>query len=164
MRGFFRELKKRRVYRAAITYGIAASAFVQIGGTVLTTFGAPLWLQQMLLVLIALGFPVVLMLAWAFDLTPEGLERTRSPRWVTAARLHPLLVLGAFGTLVAGLVVAGYWFWQPWKRTAARTAPPIAAPASAENIPPRASRCCHSRISAATRRTRSSRTASRARS
>ena len=125
MRGFFRELKKRRVYRAAITYGIAASAFVQIGGTVLAIFGTPLWLQQLLLVLIALGFPVVLMLAWAFELTPEGLERTRSPRWVTAARLHPILVLGAFGTLVAGAAVAGYWFWHPWSRTDG-AAPPAA--------------------------------------
>ena len=124
MRGFFRELKKRRVYRAAIAYGIAASAFVQIGGTVLTIFGTPIWLQQLFLVLIALGFPVVLMLAWAFELTPEGLERTRSPRWVTAAKLHPLIVLGAFGTLVAGGVVAGYWFWQPWNRTGEPTASP----------------------------------------
>jgi serine/threonine-protein kinase len=130
MRGFFRELKKRRVYRAAIAYGLAASAFVQIGGTVLTIFGTPLWLQQLLLVLIALGFPVVLMLAWAFELTPEGLERTRSPRWMTAAKLHPLIVLGAFGTLIAGLAVAGYWFWQPWSsKPHDKAAPSGAAPA-----------------------------------
>ena len=118
MRGFFRELKKRRVYRAAIAYGIAASALVQLGGTVLTIFGTPLWIQQLFLVLLALGFPVALMLAWAFDLTSTGLERTRSPRWVTAAKLHPLVTLGAFGTLVAGLAIAGYWFWQPWNRGA----------------------------------------------
>ena len=127
MRGFFRELKKRRVYRAAIAYGIAGSAAVQLGGTVLPIFGTPLWLQQLFLVLIALGFPVVLMLAWAFDLTPEGFERTRSPRWVRAAKLHPLLVLGAFGTLVAGGVVAGYWFWEPWKHADSETPAAVAA-------------------------------------
>lgn len=127
MRGFFRELKKRRVYRAAIAYGIAASALVQLGGTVLTIFGTPIWVQQLFLVLIALGFPVVLMLSWAFELTSEGLERTESPRWVRAARLHPVLVLGAFGTLVAGGVVAAYWLWAPWNSTTESVASPAAA-------------------------------------
>jgi len=126
MKSFFRELKQRRVYRTAIAYGIGASALVQIGGTVLSIFRTPTWVQQIFVVMIALGFPVALMLAWAFELTTAGLERTHSPRGMRTARLHPMWVLGAFGLLIAAVAVAGYWFWHPWSRTDERSSAPAA--------------------------------------
>ena len=68
MNTFLQELKKRRVYRVAIGYGVAASALVQVGGSVLATFHTPEWVQQVMVALLALGFPVALMLAWVFDM------------------------------------------------------------------------------------------------
>lgn len=101
MRGFFRELKHRRVYRVALAYGVIASGLVQIGGTILPIFHAPIWLQQVLIVLIAAGFPFALVLAWAFDLTRTGIQRTpnitglhvshtaRSGCWAASGRRSP---------------------------------------------------------------------------
>jgi hypothetical protein len=60
MKTFFEELKKRRVYRVAIVYGLVASGAVQLAGTVLPAFNAPVWMQQVFLVALALGFPVAL--------------------------------------------------------------------------------------------------------
>ena len=76
MRGFFRELKDRRVYRVALAYGVVASGLVQIGGTILPIFAAPPWVQQVFVVLVAVGFPFALVLAWAFDITSSGIQRT----------------------------------------------------------------------------------------
>ena len=72
MKTFFQELKERRVYRVAIVYGVVASGAVQLAGTVLPAFNAPVWTQQVFLVALALGFPVALILAWAFDLPAVG--------------------------------------------------------------------------------------------
>ena len=76
MRGFFRELKQRRVYRVALAYGVVASGLVQIGGTILPIFHAAEWVQQLFVVLITVGFPFALVLAWAFDITRTGIQRT----------------------------------------------------------------------------------------
>src|SRR5262245_65994123 len=76
MNSFFRELKNRRVYRVALGYAVAAWLVIQIAFTVLPTFHVPAGLLQALVVLAALGFPAALMLAWAFDVTPSGIEKT----------------------------------------------------------------------------------------
>ena len=115
MRTFFRELKKRRVYRVAIVYGVVASAAVQLAGTVLPAFDAPVWTQQVFLVALALGFPVALILAWAFDLTRSGIQRTPSARGLRVVRTRQMWLLGVAGFLIAGVAVTGYWFWHPWR-------------------------------------------------
>jgi TolB-like protein len=74
-RNFFAELKRRNVYKVAVVYAVVGWLIVQIASTVLPTFHAPEWVLQALLVLIALGFPIALILAWAFELTPEGIKR-----------------------------------------------------------------------------------------
>src|SRR6476660_2985136 len=73
---FFVELKRRNVYKVAIAYAVVGWLVIQISSTVLPTFHAPEWILQTLLVLVALGFPIALIIAWAFELTPEGLKRT----------------------------------------------------------------------------------------
>ena len=60
MGSIFQELKRRRVYRVALAYGIFASAMIQVGGTILPIFHAREWIQQVFVVLIALGFPLSL--------------------------------------------------------------------------------------------------------
>src|SRR5262249_21503490 len=115
-RSFFNELKRRRVYRVALAYAVAASAVVQVGGTVLPIFHAAEWTQQLFVASIAIGFPCALMLAWAFDITREGVQRTPSMSGRRAANARQFWTLGAVGTLIAGLALAGYWVWHPWKR------------------------------------------------
>ena len=85
MRTFLEELKKRRVYRVAIAYAIAGSAIVQLAGTVFPIFHAPEWTQQVFVALVALGFPVALVLAWAFELEDGSITRTPGPSGPLAA-------------------------------------------------------------------------------
>ena len=115
---FFQELKRRRVYRVALGYGIAASAIVQVGGTVLPIFHAAEWIQQVFVVLLALGFPLALVLAWAFDITSQGIERTPHISGLPVSSWRQLWVLGIVGTLIAVLALSGYWFWHPWTNSA----------------------------------------------
>jgi TolB-like protein/Flp pilus assembly protein TadD len=112
---FLSELKHRRVYRVAIGYGIVASALVQVGGTILPIFHAPEWVQQLFVVLLALGFPIALVLAWAFDITTTGIERTPNVRGLRVTQTRQILLLAFAGTLIAAFAVSGYWFWHPWR-------------------------------------------------
>ena len=75
---FFGELKRRNVYKVAVAYAVVGWLVIQISSTVLPTFHAPEWVVQTLVVLVALGFPIALVLAWAFEATPEGIKRTKS--------------------------------------------------------------------------------------
>src|SRR5213075_1296046 len=75
-RSFFAELKRRNVYKVAVAYAVVGWLVIQVSSTVLPTFHAPEWAVQTLVVLVALGFPIALIIAWAFELTPEGLKRT----------------------------------------------------------------------------------------
>src|SRR4029453_12059512 len=86
MNSFFRELKERKVYRVALGYWVVAWLVVQIASTVLPTFHVPEWVLQALTVTVALGFPVALVLAWAFDVTPSGVEKTSEGVGTVAAR------------------------------------------------------------------------------
>ena len=77
-RNFFAELKRRNVYKVAVAYAVVGWLVIQVSSTVLPTFHAPEWVVQTLVVLVALGFSVALVIAWAFELTPEGLKRTEA--------------------------------------------------------------------------------------
>src|SRR5512133_2806392 len=83
---FFAELKRRNVYKVAVAYAVVGWLVVQISSTVLPTFHAPEWVVQTLIVLVALGFPIALVIAWAFELTPEGIKRTEDADRPAAAR------------------------------------------------------------------------------
>ena len=120
MRGFFRELKQRRVYRVALAYGVVASGLVQIGGTILPIFHAAEWVQQLFVVLIAIGFPFALVLAWAFDITSTGIQRTVNVSGLHVTSRRQVWVLALVGTAIAALALSGYWFWHPWRTPAAR--------------------------------------------
>ena len=89
-RNFFAELKRRHVYRAAIAYGVAAWLMVQIATQVLPFFEIPNWIVRLIVLTTILGFPIALTIAWAFEMTPEGLRRDDEirpneyiPRWST---------------------------------------------------------------------------------
>jgi hypothetical protein len=75
-KAFFGELKRRNVYRVAIAYGVVAWLLIQIATQVSPFFEIPNWAVRLVVLLLMIGFPVALILAWAFELTPEGIKRT----------------------------------------------------------------------------------------
>lgn len=105
------------MYRVALGYGVAASATVQVGGTILPIFHAPEWVQQVFVAVIAIGFPFALVLAWAFDITSQGIERTPNLTGVRVSSARQIWLLGIVGTVIAALALSGYWFWHPWRNS-----------------------------------------------
>jgi TolB-like protein len=110
-RNFFAELKRRNVYKVAVAYGVVGWLVVQVATSVLPTFHAPDWVAQTLIVLVLLGFPVALVIAWAFEMTPEGMKRTEDispdeplPQWSKRK------FAAVFATLA--LIAAGLFAWQ----------------------------------------------------
>jgi TolB-like protein/Tfp pilus assembly protein PilF len=77
-RDFFAELKRRNVYKVAIAYAVAGWALAQGIAQVFPVFGVPNRIIQLIVLLIVVGFPIALGLAWAFELTPEGIKRTET--------------------------------------------------------------------------------------
>jgi TolB-like protein/Flp pilus assembly protein TadD len=75
-RNFFSELKRRNVYKVAIAYGVVAWLLIQIATQVFPFFEIPNWTVRLVVLLMAISFPIALILAWAFELTPEGIKRT----------------------------------------------------------------------------------------
>src|SRR5437867_9578979 len=73
---FFAELKRPNVYKVAIAYGVVAWLLMQVASQIFPFFEIPSWAVRLVVLLLILGFPIALVLAWAFDLTPEGLKRT----------------------------------------------------------------------------------------
>ena len=76
LRKFFSELKRRNVYKVAIAYGVVAWLLMQVASQIFPFFEIPNWSVRLLVVLLLFGFPIALILAWAFELTPEGIKRT----------------------------------------------------------------------------------------
>jgi TolB-like protein/Tfp pilus assembly protein PilF len=72
---FFNELKRRNVFRVALAYSITGWLIAQIAGLAADSFGAPGWVMKMIITMLLLGFPVAMVMAWAYDLTPDGLRR-----------------------------------------------------------------------------------------
>ena len=77
-RNFFAELKRRNVYKVAVAYGVVGWLLVQIATQVFPFFEIPNWTVQLVILATVAGFPVALVIAWAFELTPEGLKRTEA--------------------------------------------------------------------------------------
>src|SRR4051794_34925614 len=73
---FFAELKRRNVYKVAVAYAVVAWLLIQAASILLPTYEAPAWVMKVFVAIVAIGFPIALIIAWAFDLTPEGIKRT----------------------------------------------------------------------------------------
>src|SRR5438128_9233353 len=74
-KNFFAELKRRDVYKVAIAYGVVAWLLMQIASQIFPFFEIPNWAVRLVVLLLVIGFPVAMILAWAFELTPEGIKR-----------------------------------------------------------------------------------------
>src|SRR5947209_3405608 len=86
MNNFFAELKRRNVYKVAVAYIVAGWALSQGIAQVFPVFGVPNWIIQLIVLLIVIGFPIALVLAWMFELTPEGVQRTEDVDLAVAAQ------------------------------------------------------------------------------
>jgi serine/threonine-protein kinase len=75
-RNFFAELKRRNVYKVAVAYAVVGWLLVQVTTQVFPIFEIPNWALRLIVLVIIIGFPIALVLAWAFELTPEGIKRT----------------------------------------------------------------------------------------
>ena len=74
-KNFFAELKRRNVYKVAIAYAVVAWLLIQIATQIFPFFEIPNWGVRLVVLIIVIGFPIALILAWAFELTPEGIKR-----------------------------------------------------------------------------------------
>jgi TolB-like protein/lipoprotein NlpI len=73
---FFSELKRRNVYKVAVAYAVVGWLIAQIATQIFPFLEIPNWIVRLVIVLIAIGFPIALVIAWAFEATPEGIKRT----------------------------------------------------------------------------------------
>jgi len=76
-KNFFAELKRRNVYKVAVAYAVVGWLLAQIATQIFPFLEIPNWVVRLVIVLIAIGFPIALVIAWAFEATPEGIKRTQ---------------------------------------------------------------------------------------
>src|SRR5947207_12441159 len=118
---FFAELKRRNVYKVAVAYAIAGWALSQGIAQVFPVFDVPNWAIRMIVLLIVLGFPVAVVFAWFFEITPEGIKRTevadampkvatqKKRAWIYVVVISGLLSIALFflGRYTASSVTSG---------------------------------------------------------
>src|SRR5438874_1055595 len=105
---FFSELKRRNVYKVAVAYAVVGWLVIQIATSTFPVLEIPNWAIKLVIALVLLGLPIALVIAWAFEMTPEGLKRTENvspdekiPQW--SARKFAVLIV-TVAMLAAGLL------------------------------------------------------------
>jgi TolB-like protein len=106
---FFAELKRRNVYKVAVAYAVVGWLLVQVTTQVFPIFEIPNWAIRLIVLVLVIGFPIALVMAWAFELTPEGLKRTEDVDLASAAR-RPRHRAWIFVVIIAGAMSLGLFF------------------------------------------------------
>jgi serine/threonine-protein kinase len=106
-RNFFSELKRRNVYKVAVAYAVVGWLLIQVATQVFPFLEIPNWMIRLVILLTAFGFPVALIIAWAFELTPEGIKRTED---ADAARQHSRGVVWIVVVLTAAAISLDLFF------------------------------------------------------
>jgi serine/threonine-protein kinase len=105
-----KELKRRSVFKVTIAYGLVAWLIAQLAEFAVDTFGAPDWVLRTFVVLLLLGLPVAIVLAWAFDMTPAGIKKTSDAGSGTGEpRGTNFVVVMLLGVVLAAAVVLQFW-------------------------------------------------------
>src|SRR5438309_7681264 len=111
---FFGELKRRNVYKVAVAYGVVAWLLMQVASQIFPFFEIPNWAVRLVVLLLIIGFPIALIIAWAFEATPEGIKRTevadaagqrsRGGAWIIIVLIGAAVSVGLFfvGRYTAG--------------------------------------------------------------
>ena len=126
---FFTELKRRNVYKVAVAYAVVAWLLIQVATQVFPFFEVPNWAVRLVVLLIIIGFPIALVIAWAFELTPEGLKRTEVADAAPAQRSRSRAWI--YVVLIAGALSAGLFFLG---RFTASTKQSVSAEVSSKSI------------------------------
>jgi TolB-like protein/Flp pilus assembly protein TadD len=107
MTGFFDEVKRRKVYRVAAAYVIAAGGIIQLASASFPAWELPNWSLRLVIVLLLIGFPIALILAWAFDITAQGVKATPSVAAPGSHRKRNVIMLVATGIIISA--AAGFF-------------------------------------------------------
>src|SRR5437899_11522173 len=117
---FFTELKRRNVYKVAVAYGVVAWLLMQVASQIFPFFDIPNWTVRLVVLLLIIGFPIALIIAWAFEVTPEGIKRTeaadaagqrsRGGAWIYIVLIGAVVSVGLF---FVGRYTAGRATLQP---------------------------------------------------
>src|SRR5213596_3029972 len=101
---FFSELKRRNVYKVAVAYAVVGWLVAQIATQIFPFLEIPNWVVRLIIVLIAIGFPIALVIAWAFEITPQGIERTEvadTMPTVAAQKKHIWIYIVVIGAAIS---------------------------------------------------------------
>jgi len=135
---FLRELRRRHVFRVAVAYAVVGWLLIQVATQVFPFFNIPGWSVRLLVLLVLAGFPVALVLAWAFDATPHGVVRADPAGQAVLRRgRRGTFAVAAIGIVIAAAIGGGYWWWH---RPPAKSAPrasvhaPAMSPAHAASV------------------------------
>jgi TolB-like protein/Tfp pilus assembly protein PilF len=115
---FWEELRRRNVFKVGVAYLVAAWVLAQVVALINEPLGLPAWFDTVVIVLLAAGFPIALLLAWAYEVTPEGVKKTRnvpleeSTRQLTGQKLN-YVVTGLLVLAVGLMAVDSYVLRQP---------------------------------------------------
>ena len=105
MSGFFEEVKRRKVYRVAVAYAVVAGGAIQLASAVFPAWELPSWTLRLGIILLLIGFPISLILAWALEVTPEGIRATTATPSAPRRRRNviALVAVGVIVSAAAGL-------------------------------------------------------------
>ncbi|MEY2584730.1 MAG: hypothetical protein QOD80_756, partial [Verrucomicrobiota bacterium] len=106
MAGFFDEIKRRKVYRVAVAYAVVAGGAIQLASADFPAWDRPSWALRLVIILLLIGFPISLILAWALEVTPEGIRATPTAPMAPRRRRN-VVALVAVGIIVSG--AAGFF-------------------------------------------------------
>jgi TolB-like protein/Flp pilus assembly protein TadD len=101
MTGFFEEVKRRKVYRVAAAYIIAAGGIIQLASATFPAWELPNWSLRLVILLVLVGFPIALILAWAFDITAQGIQATPETTAPRTRRRRNIIMLIATGVVIS---------------------------------------------------------------
>jgi hypothetical protein len=118
-RRFFAELKRRRVFRVMAVYGVVGFVLLQVVDLAVPALLLPEWTYRLIALILLIGFPIAIILAWAFEVTPDGVQRTEAVSQSAldaiasqpAAQRWPAGILGLLGGLA--IATAGWWALAP---------------------------------------------------
>jgi len=105
MRSFFSELRRRNVYKVALTYAVVSWLLIEVASVLLPTFDAPAWVMTAIVVFLALGFIFALIVSWSFEMTPEGMKRTAE---ISPGEVLPYWSKRKFTAFIIGVAVIAF--------------------------------------------------------
>jgi hypothetical protein len=107
MSSFFEEVKRRKVYRVAAAYIIVAAGVIQLASAAFPAWELPNWALRLVIVLLLLGFPIALVLGWAYDITAQGVRATPTIAAPRSHRRRNIITLAATGVAISA--AAGFF-------------------------------------------------------